>query len=77
MSFEVTETEKYLLDNLDEIFSVTKPRFINSLDMSGRYPCWIVWLPKEGKCERKILKDALLECAEQMIEIDKKYEKTK
>jgi hypothetical protein len=35
--------------------------------MDGRYPCWIVWLPKIGKCERKTLKEALIEFASQIL----------
>jgi hypothetical protein len=54
-----------ILDNLDEVWHVMRPRYCGTPSMDGRYPCWIVWLPDEGKCERKTLKEAVLEFTEQ------------
>jgi hypothetical protein len=54
-----------IFDNIDEIMHVMKPRYCMHPSMDGRYPCWIVWLPNEGKTERKTLKQAILDFAEQ------------
>ena len=56
----MNEPEK-ILDNIDEIMHVMQPRYCGHPTMCGRYPCWIVWLPAEGKCERKTLKQALID----------------
>lgn len=55
----------WIFDNLDNILSVMTPRSVGHPTMDGRYPCWIVWLPKYGTVERKTLNGALLEYAEQ------------
>ena len=56
-----------ILDDLDEIFHLMRPRWHQTPSMCGRYPCWIVWLPKEGTFERKTLKEAVIECAAQIL----------
>lgn len=57
-----TPTAESILDNIEELFQTMRPRYAQTPSMCGRYPCWIVWLPKHGTCERKSLKDALIEC---------------
>lgn len=52
-----------ILDDLDEIVRTMRPRYCGHPTMDGRYPCWIVWLPKVGTCERKSLKEAVIEFA--------------
>lgn len=54
-----------VMDNLDDIFHAMRPRYCGHPTMDGRYPCWIVWLPKEGTTERKTLIGAVLEFSEQ------------
>lgn len=54
-----------LIDGIDDAFHTMKPRHCPHPTMDGVYPCWIVWLPKEGTCKRKTLKEAILEFAEQ------------
>jgi len=56
-----------LIDDLDEIMHTMNPRYCGHPTMDGRYPCWIVWLPKEGTCERKTLKEAIIEFAAQTL----------
>jgi len=65
----MSQSEK-ILDNIDELFHLMRPRFVQTPSMCGRYPCWIVWMPKTGTCERKSLKGALIECQTQVDEID-------
>jgi hypothetical protein len=55
-------------DNIDNIMHAMRPRYVASASMDGRYPCWVVWLPKEGKAERKTLKDALIAFVDQSAE---------
>jgi hypothetical protein len=55
--------------NIDNIMNVMRPRYVGDASMNGRYPCWVVWLPKEGKTERKTLKDALIAFVDQSSEI--------
>jgi uncharacterized coiled-coil DUF342 family protein len=45
-----------------------KPRNIMGPTMGGRYPCWSVWLPKNGRVERKSLSLAVLEFIDQLKE---------
>lgn len=56
-------------DDIDNIMNVMRPRYIGDASMNGRYPCWVVWLPKEGKAERKTLKDALIAFVDQAAEL--------
>lgn len=58
-----------ILENIDEIFHLMRPRYCEHPTMDGRYPCWIAWLPEHGTCERKTLKEAIIECDEQMKRI--------
>lgn len=32
---------------------------ISTLTMDGKYPCWSVWTPKEGRTTRKTLREAI------------------
>lgn len=50
-----------ILREIDDIFHTMKPRYIQHPTMDGRYPCWIVWLPVGGTCERKSLTEAIVE----------------
>lgn len=60
--FQRCHTEKPSpFDKLDDIIRVMKPRYYGHPSMDGRYPCWFVWLPKHGSCERKSLRDAVIE----------------
>lgn len=34
-------------------------RFIRDVSMDGKYPCWSVWTPKEGRTTRKTLREAI------------------
>ena len=58
-----------IFSQIDEIMHTMRPRYVQHPTMDGRYPCWIVWLPKTGKTERKILKDAMIEYVDQVAEI--------
>lgn len=51
---------KGIIDNIGDIFHLMKPRYSGHPSMDGRYPCWIVWLPKEGRAEYKNISDAVL-----------------
>lgn len=53
------------LADIGDIFHVMRPRYSSHPTMDGRYPCWIVWLPNEGTCERKSLSAAILEYIQQ------------
>lgn len=54
-----------IIDGIDEAMQIMNPRWCGDrVTMSGRYPCWILWLPKDGRCERKKLRTALLEYTE-------------
>ena len=66
MSTPDTPDAQTIVDNIDELFFTMKPRWCNGVSMDGKYPCWIVWLPKHGTCYRKSLKAAIVECAEQL-----------
>jgi hypothetical protein len=55
--------------DIDEIMQVMRPHRVPDASMDGRYPCWRVWLPKEGRTERKTLKDALIAFIDQREEI--------
>lgn len=57
-----------LVDNIDKILSIMRPRWINSVSMDGRYPCWIVWLPSTGKMETKDLPGAVRRCWREIME---------
>ena len=61
------DAARKILEDIDGIMHLMRPRFHQMPSMDGRYPCWIVWLPKEGTCERKTLKEAIIECAAQII----------
>lgn len=61
------DAARKILEDIDEIMHLMRPRFHQTPSMCGSYPCWIVWLPKEGTCERKTLKEAIIECAAQII----------
>lgn len=50
---------------LDEIMISMRPRYASHPTMDGKYPCWIVWLPKEGSTTRKSLVDALIAFVDQ------------
>ena len=50
-----------ILHDIEEIFLTMRPRHCGHPSMDGRYPCWIVWLPKEGTVERKSLTEAIME----------------
>lgn len=60
-----------LLNSIDKIMHTMMPRYCGHPSMDGRYPCWIVWLPKEGTCERKTLKEAIIEFADQALIVPK------
>jgi hypothetical protein len=57
-----------IIKKLDETILEMSPRHINSVTMCGRYPCWMVWLPKNGRVERKSLSAAVLEFIDQLKE---------
>ncbi len=63
---EQGERDTHIINHIDEIFRMMGPRYYAHPTMDGRYPCWFVWLPKSGKCERKTLKEALIEFASQI-----------
>jgi len=60
-----------IIKKLDETILEMSPRHINSVTMCGRYPCWMVWLPKNGRVERKSLSAAVLEFIDQLKEGEK------
>lgn len=64
---------KSIVEGIGDIMHVMRPRFVGTPTMDGKYPCWIVWLPNEGSCERKNLSDAILEFVEQSKSIEDKF----
>jgi len=58
-----------IFGELDEIMHTMRPRYVQQQSMDGRYPCWIVWLPKTGTTDRKTLKDAMIEYVDQVAEL--------
>ena len=65
-----TPEPQEILDHIDKIMHLLKPRWCGNVTMDGRYPCWIVWLPKQGTCEVKSLKQAIIECCHQIESFD-------
>ena len=57
-----------LVDNIDRLMEIMRPRYVNSVSMDGRYPCWIVWLPSTGKMETKDLASAFRRCWTEIME---------
>jgi hypothetical protein len=52
---EITDTVR--LDWLANNINCYK--FIGHPSMDGKYPCWSVWSPKEGRTTRKTLREAI------------------
>lgn len=51
--------------DMDEIMLTMRPRYCAHPTIDGKYPCWIVWLPKDGSTTRKTLKGALIDFVDQ------------
>jgi hypothetical protein len=66
--FRERDEAREIIKKLDEAILEMSPRHIKSVTMCGRYPCWSVWLPKNGRVERKSLSAAVLEFIDQLKE---------
>jgi hypothetical protein len=50
---------------LDEIILHMRPHYCGTPSMDGKYPCWHMWLPKQGATSRKTLKEGIIDFVDQ------------
>jgi len=51
--------DKIRLDFFEQNSSWFRHTGLSTVTMDGKYPCWSVWTPKEGRTTRKTLREAI------------------
>ena len=61
MSTPTQEELTEIWENFDAIMLTMRPQHVSDASMDGKFPCWLVWLPDDGRTTRKHLRDAVLD----------------